>query len=220
MPKTLKRPTIKPVATELEVEQGSQEWLDARIPLITASRFLDVLTTIKSGYSAARKNYAAEIVVQRLTGKEIERFKTRAMEWGNETEDLAADTYMLLTGAIPEKCGIFIHNEHPFGDSPDRLVGKDGTLEIKCLNTANHIEVLKTGKMPAKHMPQVQGHLWMTGRKWCDFISFDPDMPKDAQIFIQRIERDNDYIQMLEEELIVFNQEVEKDITFIKEYKR
>lgn len=217
MTKTVAR--SKAIATELQVEQGSEEWLAARLPLITASRFVDVLAKNKGNTEAAmRKNYRAEIVVARMTGKEPERFKSSAMAWGNDTEELAATTYMLKTGNVVNTAGIFIHNKMPFGDSPDRLVGDDGTVEIKCLNTANHIEVLKAGKMPAKHMPQVQGHIWLTDRKWCDFVSFDPDMPPAAQIFIERIERDDEYIAMLEEELTQFNKECEDDIAFLNSY--
>lgn len=209
----------KPVATELKVEQGGDEWLKARIGLITASEFYRVLSKVKNGEAADRRNYKAEKVVERMTGKTIDRFRSAAMQWGNDTEDLAATSYMLATGHLVEVAGIFIHNEYPIGDSPDRLVSKDGTVEIKCLNTANHIEVLKLGEMPKKHYPQVQGHIWMTDRKWCDFVSFDPDMPPAAQLFIQRIERDDTYInEVLIPELIKFNEEVEADIAFLNNY--
>lgn len=210
----------KPVATELKVEQGSDEWLQARIGLITASRFKDVLTLIKTGESAARRNYRAEVVVGRMTGKEQERFKSAPMQWGNETEELAATEYMLRSGNMVETAGIFVHNKYPFGDSPDRLVGTDGCVEIKCYNTANHIEVLKLGMMPREHLAQVQGHMWLANRQWCDFVSFDPDMPRMAQLYVQRIMRDDNYIAELEAELIKFNQECDDDITFLNNYGR
>lgn len=214
------RTKSKPIATELEVEQGSDSWLEARLPLITASEFVNVLAkNLGKTEAAARKNYRAEKVIARMTGKQPDRFRSRAMEWGNDTEALAAMEYSLATGNTVREAGIFVHNELPIGDSPDRIVGDDGTVEIKCLNTANHIEVLKAGTMPKKHYPQVQGHIWMTGRKWCDFVSFDPDMPLSAQLFIERIHRDDEYINnVLIPELIRFNDEIEADIAFLNNY--
>lgn len=207
------------IATELVVEQGTDEWLEARLGRATASEFKNVITKIKTGEAAARRNYKVQLVLERINGKRAERFKTAAMEWGNETEELAATEYMLKTGNIVETCGIFLHNERMIGDSPDRLVDTDGTVEIKCFNSANHLEALKQNKMPKEHMPQVQGHMWMTNRKWCDFVSFDPDFPADAQLFIQRIYRDEDYIAMLQEELDQFLDEVDAEVEFVKSYK-
>jgi predicted phage-related endonuclease len=211
---------MKPIATELKVEQGSEEWLEARLGLCTASRFKDVIAKIAKGESAQRRNYKAEVMLEAITHRTPERFKSTAMQWGNDTEELAATRYMSKTGNIAETCGIFIHNDYKIGDSPDRLVSKDGCVEIKCFNSANHFQALKNNKMPPEHKPQVQGHMWLTSRQWCDFVSFDPDFPKHAQIFIERIYREETYIEMLKAEVLQFLSEVEKDIEFLNSYNQ
>jgi putative phage-type endonuclease len=208
--------------TELtQIEQRSEAWFEIRLGKATASRFKDILSTLKSGTeSAGRKNYRAQLVVERLTGAQAERFKSAAMEWGTETEELARTMYLLKTGNLADEVGFIQHNSLEAGASPDGLVGEDGTIEIKCYNTANHIQALRDDAMPKEHMAQVQGQLWMTGRKWCDFISFEPTLPANAQIFIRRIYRDDTYISNLEIEVAKFLEEVDSDVEFIKHYKQ
>jgi len=205
----------------IEVEQGTTEWLDARLGRATASRFKDILATLKSGSeSSARRNYRAELTVERLTHAPIERYRSAAMAWGSDTEDLARTMYMLKTGNPVEQVGFMQHDDIMAGASPDGLTGLDGTIEIKCYEIANHISALKSDKMPPEHMAQVQGQLWLSGRKWCDFISFAPELPDNAQIFIQRIQRDDDYIKNLEVEVIKFLGEVDDDIKFVESYRK
>ncbi len=126
---------------------------------------------------------------------------------------------MVAPGRIVDQVGFLQHDWLAAGASPDGLVGDDGTIEIKCFNTANHIEALKNNAMPPEHMPQVQGQLWIANRQWCDFISFDPELTDNAQIFIQRIPRDEIYIKNLELEVSMFLDEVDADIEFLKQYK-
>ena len=172
------------IATELKVEQGTEEWLTLRLGLITGSRFKDVLTKIRYGEAAARRNYRAEIVVERLTGQAIERYRSKAMEWGNETEELAATAYMLQTGNVVETCGFFKHDEHEIGSSPDRrIIKQNGGVEIKCYEVANHIAALKSGHMPPEHKAQVQGEIWLPTWDFVDFVSFVPELPPNAQLF-------------------------------------
>ncbi len=202
------------------IEQRTDEWFAARLGKATASRFKDIIATTKSGAAGAgRKNYRAELLIERLTGRKSERVKSAAMEWGQDTEELAATTYMMRTGRIVDQVGFLQHDWLAAGASPDGLVGDDGTIEIKCFNTANHIEALKNNAMPPEHMPQVQGQLWIANRQWCDFISFDPELTDNAQIFIQRIPRDEIYIKNLELEVSMFLDEVDADIEFLKQYK-
>lgn len=202
----------------VSIEQGTDEWFDIRLGKATASRFKDILSTIKSGESAARRNYRAELVVERLTGKPLDRFKTSAMEWGTDTEDLARMTYMLTTGNKVEETGFWEHPALEAGASPDGLVGEDGLLEIKCKNLANHIETLRNGKMPKEHEAQVQGQMLMTNRKWCDFVSFAPELFENAQIMIVRIYRDDSYIKELEDQLEMFLKEVDTEVKFVRNY--
>lgn len=193
------------------MEQRSDEWFKARAGLATASRFSDVLAKIKTGESASRRNYRAQLVCERLTGCPQESFTSPAMQWGTDQEPSARAAYEAATGELVDEVGFLQHPEIAAGASPDGLVGADGLVEIKCPNTATHIETLLNG-MPASHTPQIQGQLWITGRKWCDFVSFDPRMPEPMQLHIQRIERNDEFIANLETEIRKFLAEVEETI--------
>lgn len=208
------------MSDESVIQQRSPEWFEARLGRATASRFKDILTTIRNGEAAARRNYRAELVAERLTGVPFERFRTKEMEYGTATEELARVTYQLVSGNIADETGFWKHPTLAVGASPDGLIGEDGCLEVKCKNLANHIEALKTEAMPEEHHAQVQGQFWITGRKWADFVSFAPELPENAQLMIVRVERDDEYIKMLEQEVKKFLEEVRVEVEFIKNYKR
>lgn len=190
------------------MEQRTEEWFSARLGKATASRVADVLAKIKSGESASRKNYKMELVVQRLTGKAGESFTNAAMEWGTEQEPFARMAYEAHTGTFVKEEGFV---DHPtiegFGCSPDGIVG-EGLIEIKCPNTANHIETVLENKAPNKYIPQMQCQMACTGAKWCDFVSFDPRVPEDLQLLVVRVERDQEYIDSMEVEVKQFLSEV------------
>lgn len=187
--------------------QGSEEWFAARLGRATASRFSDILATTKTGPAASRANYMAQLVCERMTGKVEESFESTAMKWGTENEPFARMAYEAQTGLIVEETGFIQHPEMLAGASPDGLIGADGGFECKCPNTATHIETLLKG-MPAKHIPQVQGCMWLAGRKWWDFVSYDPRMPEKLQLYVQRIQRDEEYIVKLESAVMTFLLEV------------
>jgi putative phage-type endonuclease len=190
------------------MEQRTEEWFAARLGKVTASRVADVLAKIKSGESASRKNYKMELVVQRLTNKVGESFTNAAMEWGTEQEPFARMAYEAHTGTFVKEEGFV---DHPtiegFGCSPDGIVG-EGLIEIKAPNTANHIETVLENKAPSKYIPQMQAQMACTGAKWCDFVSFDPRVPEDLQLFVVRVERDQEYIDSMEVEVKQFLSEV------------
>jgi len=190
------------------MEQRTEEWFAARLGKVTASRVADVLAKIKFGESASRKNYKMELVVQRLTGKAGESFTNAAMEWGTEQEPFARMAYEAYTGTFVKEEGFV---DHPtiegFGCSPDGIVG-EGLIEIKAPNTANHIETVLENKAPSKYIPQMQAQMACTGAKWCDFVSFDPRVPEDLQLFVVRVERDQEYIDAMEVEVKQFLSEV------------
>ena len=190
------------------MEQRTEEWFAARLGKVTASRVADVLAKIKSGESASRKNYKMELVVQRLTNKVGESFTNAAMEWGTEQEPFARMAYEAHTGTFVKEEGFV---DHPtiegFGCSPDGIVG-EGLIEIKCPNTATHIETVLENKVPSKYIPQMQCQMACTGAKWCDFVSFDPRVPEDLQLFVVRVERDQEYIDAMEVEVKQFLSEV------------
>jgi putative phage-type endonuclease len=196
-----------------EIVQGSDEWFAARLGKVTASRVADVIAKTKTGYSASRANYAAQLVAERLTGVVQESYSNAAMQWGTDQEPDARVAYEFLTSASVVEVGFVTHPTILMsGASPDGLVGKDGLVEIKCPNTATHIETLLGASVPAKYEAQMLWQLACTGRKWCDFVSYDPRLPEDMQVFIQRMDRDNAKIAALEAEVGSFLLEVEQTV--------
>jgi putative phage-type endonuclease len=200
------------------IEQGSAEWLAIRLGKVTASRITDVLAKGKSGEAATREDYRTELVVQRLTNEPGESFTNAAMEWGTQTEPMARIAYEAHANVFVEQVAFV---DHPtiewFGCSPDGLVGETGLLEIKCPNSKTHIKYLLAGKPPAKYVPQMQCQMAVTGREWCDFVSYDPRLPEDLQLFVVRLERDVSYIMAMEEEVSKFLGEVSEMYSKLKE---
>lgn len=195
------------------MEQRSHEWFQARIGKVTASRVADLMARTKSGYSASRANYMAELICERLTGMQAERFSNAAMQWGTDTEPQARDAYSFLTDYAVEEVGFI---DHPgiasFGASPDGVVGSAGLVEIKCPNTATHIDTLLSETVPGKYVTQMQVQMACTGRAWCDFVSFDPRLPADLQMWVKRVERDAAFIEEMEGEVSAFLSELEAKV--------
>lgn len=194
------------------IEQRTPEWFNVRLGKVTASRISDVIAKTKTGYSSSRANYIAQLVAERLTGVNQESYSNAAMEWGTATEPLARAAYEIKTDGFVDDIG-FVH--HPLiemsGASPDGVI--DGNLiEIKCPNTATHIDYLLSSKAPSKYIPQMQWQMACTKSNWCDFVSFDPRMPERHQLLIRRVIRDDEYIKELEEEVVKFLEEVQKII--------
>ena len=202
------------------IEQGSKEWLELRLGKVTASRITDVLAKGKSGEALSREDYRYELVVQRLTGNPGESFTNAAMEWGTATEPQARIAYEAQADVFVEQVPFVLHPTIEwFGCSPDGLIGDKGLIEIKCPNSKTHIKYLNAGKPPAKYVPQMQCQMAVTGRQWCDFVSFDPRLPDDLQLFVARLDRDEDYIKSMEEEVVKFLSEVETMYKQLKEKK-
>lgn len=180
-------------------EQGSIEWLMQRVGCCTASEFSSVMAVRKDKKEAApRYNYRIELVCERLTGQPSTRFVSKYMEWGTEHEPAARMAYEARSGAMVLVPGFTKHPTIPYcGGSVDGLVDDDGIIEIKAPDTTTHIETLLAGEMPEDHKPQVQGYLWITGRQYCDFVSYDPRLPAGLDLFVKRVPRDDDYIAEL-----------------------
>ena len=194
-------------------EPGAQltvEWLYQRVGKCTGSQFSEVMAKRKDKKEAApRYNYKMELVVERLTQIPAERWVSKYMIWGTEQEAAARQAYEAATGAFVTQPGFKDHPTIPMcGGSVDGLVDDDGIIEIKAPTTFNHIETI-LGGMPEEHEAQTQGYLWITGRKWADFISYDPRLPEHLQLFIERRERNDEYIAQLEAEIILFQGEVD-----------
>ena len=199
------------------IEQGTQEWFAARMGKVTASRVADVVAKTKTGYGASRANYAGQLIAERLTGVVVEGFTNEAMRWGTENEPEARTAYQFATDCDVEQVGFIPHPTiTESGASPDGLIGDLGMLEIKCPNTSTHIETLRGRKVPEKYVTQIQWQLACTGRKWCDFVSYDPRMPEEMRLFVSRVQRDDKRIEELEGEVIGFLAEIDeaiKDLT-------
>lgn len=195
------------------MDQRSDEWFRVRLGKVTASRVADLMARTKTGYSASRANYMAELICERLTGSQAERFSSAAMQWGTDCEPHAKAAYAFLHDAVVDDVGFVPHPSIPdFGASPDGLVGADGLIEIKCPNTATHIDTLLGDGIDGKYITQMQVQMACTGRQWCDFVSFDPRLPGDMQLFVQRVPRDNARIAEIEGEVTAFLGEIAKKI--------
>lgn len=203
------------------ITQGSEEWLMSRLGKVTASRLADVCAKIKSGESASRANYRAELVAERLTGKMAENFTNTAMAWGTSCEPLARAAYEAETGEMVAETGLIDHPEIDMtGASPDGLVGSAGLVEIKCPSTATHIATLLDGCAPTKYIPQMMWQMECAGRSWCDFVSFDPRLPADMQLFIKRVNRDDVLIDTYRKDVIAFLDEVSSTVEKLIKLRR
>ena len=202
------------------MDQRTDEWFAARLGKVTASRVADVIAKTKTGPSASRENYATQLVLERLTNKQAESYTNSAMQWGTETEPMARQAYELKRGLFVNETGFVDHPTIEMcGASPDGLVGADGLIEIKCPNSATHMETILTQKVPAKYIPQMMWQMSCTGRNWCDFVSFDPRFPENLQIFIERVTYDPTYVRMLELEITQFLDEVTKKVEILRKFK-
>ena len=202
------------------MDQGTEEWFTIRIGKVTASRVADVIAKTKTGYSATRDNYMAQLVCERLTGQKGESFTNAAMQHGTETEPLARAAYEALRDGLVDEVGFVPHPSIIMaGASPDGLVGDDGILEIKCPNTATHIETLLSQSVPGKYNTQMQFQMACTGRQWCDFVSFDNRLPNELQLFVKRVPRDNEFIKQMEDEVVKFLNELDIKIAQLMDLK-
>ena len=197
--------------------QGSPEWHAARLGKITASRVVDVMARTKAGWGASRANYAAELIAERLTGNSAPSFTNDAMRWGTDTEPYAREAYARKFGVDVYEIGFVDHPEVAMsGASPDGLVGDDGLIEIKCPNTATHLDTLLSGNVPGKYLTQMQFQMACTGRSWNDYVSFDPRLPLNMQLFVQRVPRDVGLILELETEVSAFHDEIEAKLSDLR----
>jgi len=195
------------------IQQRTAEWEKARLGKATASRIADVIARTKSGYGASRANYAAQLISERLTGTKAESFESPAMRWGQEKEVEALELYAFEADAEVVQVGFLAHPRIAMaGASPDGLAGEAGLVEVKCPLTATHIETLLGQAPPARYLAQMQFQMAVTGRAWCDFVSYDPRLPLPMRLFIRRLERDERLIGELEREVERFLFEIDQVI--------
>jgi putative phage-type endonuclease len=194
------------------VAQGTDEWKAIRLGHVTASCISDVM-----GKGVGRHKYMVRLLAERLIGEAGESFTNAAMQWGVDQEQFAAIAYEAKTNVLTDKTGFWLHPDIPWvGVSPDRLVGDDGLVEIKCPNTTTHLDYLFDAKVPAEYVKQIQMQLWVTRRAWCDFVSFDPRLPPRNQLLIVRVERDHKLIAQMQDEVSKFLTELDDLINQLK----
>jgi putative phage-type endonuclease len=191
------------------IEQRTTEWFAQRCGHLTASRIADMMARTQKGWGASRANYAAQLIAERLTGVAESGFTSAAMQHGIDTEAAARAAYGFMQDVEVVEAPFVLHPRLAWsGASPDGFVGDDGLIEIKCPNTATHITTLRGGEIPDKYIKQMQWQMACTERDWCDFVSFDPRMPVEMQLHIQRVDRDNDLIAEIESAAIGFLDEI------------
>lgn len=199
------------------MEQLSPEWFAARCGKVTASRIADVMAKTRNGYGAGRKNYMAELVAERLTGVKAQGFTNAAMMHGIETEPEARANYEFMTNSEVTEVGFVYHPSIAMtGASPDGLVGDEGLVEIKCPNTATHIDTLLGSNIDRKYVLQMHWQMICTQRKWCDFVSFDPRMPVEMQLYIARVELDAELAEEITAEVGKFLSELSAMVEKLK----
>jgi putative phage-type endonuclease len=199
------------------MEQRTQEWHAARLGKATASRIADIIARTKSGYSTSRANYAAQLVCERLTGVQAESFSSTAMQWGSEKEPEARRLYEFERDVRVVNTGFLDHPAIAMsGASPDGFVGEAGLIEVKCPLTATHLDTLLGRTVPGKYLSQMQWQLAVTGRRWCDFVSYDPRLPLHLRLFVQRVHRDSALIAELEREVAGFLAEIDATLAKLR----
>ena len=199
-------------------EQRTEDWFSARLGKVTASRVADVLARTKTGYSASRANYLTQLVLERVTGTKSEGFTSAAMQWGIDQEPFARAAYEASKGVLVDEVGFMQHPTiEASGASPDGLVGADGMVEIKCPDSKTALECwLSADPVESKYFAQMQWQMACAGRFWCDYVVFDPRMPAKAQLFVYRVERDDQWIKETEVEVKKFLAEVDAKVAALR----
>jgi len=195
-------------------EQRTEEWFKTRLGKVTASSLYKVLARTKTGYGADRANYMTQLVLERVTGNRAESYTNAAMQWGIDQEPFARAAYEASRGVMVEEIAFVPHpNIEMSGASPDGLVGDRGMVEIKCPDSKTALECwLSDNPVESKYMSQMQWQMRCADRDWCDYVVFDPRMPLKAQLFVDRVERDDEWIEATEVEVIKFLAEVDAKV--------
>ena len=195
------------------IDQRTPEWFAARLGKVTASKIADVMASGRSGApSVTRSNYLAQLLCERLTGRPTEGFTSDAMQHGTDNEPIAINAYEMAKDVIVSPIGFVDHPTIAMsGASPDGLVGEDGLFEVKCPNSATHLSTLKGGSIDGRYMKQMQWQMACTGRKWCDFVSFDPRMPEHLQLHVRHVPFDPVMVREIESAVQEFLAELDAD---------
>jgi putative phage-type endonuclease len=202
------------------LEQRSDEWFKIRCGKVTASRVSDIIAKTKSGWGASRANYMGQLIAERLTALVEDGYSNFNMQWGIDHEAEARTAYEFYQNENVQEIGFVKHQKLESGASPDGLVGDDGLIEIKCPNTSTQIQTLLDQKIPRKYETQMLWQMECTGRKWCDFVSFDPRMPENLKLFVKRFERDDERLDEIRAMVADFISELEDKLTQLKKLEK
>jgi putative phage-type endonuclease len=200
------------------MEQRTDEWFTARLGKVTASSLHKVLAKTKTGYGADRGNYMTQLILERVTGTKADFYTNASMQWGIDQEPFARAAYEATKGVMVEEIAFVPHPTIEMsGASPDGLVGDDGMVEIKCPDSKTMLECwLSDNPVESKYMAQMQWQMRCADRNWCDYVVFDPRMPPKAQLFVDRVERDDEWIAATEIEVVKFLAEVDAKVAALK----
>jgi putative phage-type endonuclease len=200
------------------MEQRTDEWYLTRLGKVTASSLYKVLAKTKTGYGADRGNYMTQLVLERVTGTKADFYTNASMQWGIDQEPFARAAYEATKGVMVEEIAFVPHPTIEMsGASPDGLVGDDGMVEIKCPDSKTMLECwLSDNPVESKYMAQMQWQMRCADRNWCDYVVFDPRMPPKAQLFVDRVERDDEWIAATEIEVVKFLAEVDAKVAALK----
>lgn len=192
-----------------ELIQGSAEWKLARAGSLGGSSLHEAVARTKSGWGASRANLMSRLLVERLTGAPQDTYTNAAMQWGSETEPQARSAYQFEAGVLVKQVGLIKHptiaGTH---SSPDGLIADRGVLEVKCPATTTHLDRLLGDPIPSKYVIQMQWAMACSGRDWCDYVSFDPRVPENMRIHMERVHRDDKHIAELEGQVRQFLDEL------------
>ena len=200
------------------IEQRTDDWFAARLGKVTASSLHKVLARTKTGYGADRANYLTQLVLERVTNSKADGYINADMQWGIDQEPFARAAYEAHTGVLVDEIGFMPHPTIEMsGASPDGLVGDSGMVEIKCPSSKTALECwLSDVPVESKYFAQMQWQMACAGRDWCDYVVFDPRMPQKAQLFIYRVNRDNEWLATTEKEVVKFLAEVDAKVAALR----
>ncbi|ENN93707.1 lambda exonuclease family protein [Bartonella bovis] len=198
------------------MEQRTPEWFQARLGKVTASNIDSIVDkTAKGSPTSKYENYKIKLITERLTGKTVSSYETPAMRWGNEHEDRAIEEYSFIYDTPVSRCGFIPHPTIEMaGASPDGLIGDDGLVEVKCPQETTHVRFLRDSKIKPEYILQMQFQMACTGRKWCDFVSFNPlftDQATHLRVKALRIPRDDEQIECINKAVETFLAEIEQE---------
>ena len=203
------------------IEQGTPEWHQMRLGKVSASRMAELLAKTKTGaFAASRAKYMAQLLCERMTGEPTEFFTSQAMQRGVDVEPVARAAYEAENLTSVEQVAWVEHPTIPFsGCSPDGFVGEHGLIEIKCKEIHNHLDSILNDKIDPDHQAQMMWQMACTGRQWCDYVCFDDRAPEGLQLFVKRLERNDELIQKMEDEVRTFLKDLESMIQKLNEIK-